>query len=263
MTFTNTGVNNWSIAMSQHPGIRSLQVYGRNESLTAAWEPVSFNGLLYFPTPANSLPLRIRAGGDALDTADGLGARSVIVIGLDVNGNFIFEVIDTAGVNASLPTVQTFFRVNFFRVADTGTYAGVNFTSHVGPITLETTAGAAVSVLTTADNFSRGNGGQAHYSTSKSLESYITYVAITPEGNKAIDVILMSRPSILDEEAPFSPMLTGSEWRGLEVPLVIPLSEPAGAIAPLTDVVFFARVPTGSATISVNYDIITRQVSSS
>jgi hypothetical protein len=57
----------------------------------------------------------------ASDTAAGVGARTVIIIGLDSAGLEINETVTMAGLANAVPTTLAFWRVNNVRVVTTGT----------------------------------------------------------------------------------------------------------------------------------------------
>lgn len=116
------------------PEIR--RTYGRNSNLTTAEQDIwTFGGI--YPWPTTSLPLRVRAGGDAADDIAGAGAQVLLIDGLDDNFEPIQEVLLMAGAAESTPTVQAFRRVQLVLALQAGTYGGTN----VGDIVVEDTGG--------------------------------------------------------------------------------------------------------------------------
>ena len=89
------------IATGIASGLRSVRVPGLNTAVAQAIVPVAPGGAYRTPQPGGEQRLRIRAGGNAADTATGSGARSVRLSGLDADGAEIVETIATAGAGAS------------------------------------------------------------------------------------------------------------------------------------------------------------------
>ena len=115
------------------PGYAIVHKFGRNDSIVNnVWDLVSPAG----PSgsfPASGTPVRIQAGGDGDDTANGTGARELTVIGIDTNLNEVVETIVTSGTNASAYTSNSFWRVYRAYVSSVGTYGGNN----IGNIVVE------------------------------------------------------------------------------------------------------------------------------
>lgn len=85
--------------------------------------------------------MRIKAGGNAADTAAGAGAREVTLIGLDASGNVVTEAIATNGISASSATTNSFIRLYRAYVSASGTYATAAAGSHTAAIVIENSAG--------------------------------------------------------------------------------------------------------------------------
>ncbi len=103
--------------------------FGFNAVVSTSAEAVhSLGGLINFPTAAETV--RIKAGGNAADTAAGDGARSVTVVGIDVNLQLVEETLATAGASASAPTTALFWRIFRTFVVDVG-LAGVGNTAAI------------------------------------------------------------------------------------------------------------------------------------
>jgi hypothetical protein len=125
------------------PSWKAISKFGKNLSVAnGAWEMVTnLSATAPYPWPTAATTVRVKAGGDAADTAAGAGARTIRVYGLDSTAeNEIYEDITLAGISASASTTQSFWRVYRAYVLTAGTYATPYNT---GAITIENTAGTA------------------------------------------------------------------------------------------------------------------------
>jgi len=96
------------------------------------------DGLAYrTPQAGSATALRIKAGGNANDTAAGTGARSVRLTGLNATGVVVSETIATAGASASAATTATFIRLFDAEVVDSGTYGTQDAGSHAADIVID------------------------------------------------------------------------------------------------------------------------------
>jgi len=115
--------------------------FGRNVSCGTSYAPVSDIGVYRTPQVGSATALRIKAGGNAADTAAGAGARSIRLTGIHANGDEATEIIATAGASASVPTNAQLIRLYEAAVVNSGTYGTQAAGSHVGNITIENAAG--------------------------------------------------------------------------------------------------------------------------
>ena len=72
--------NNIQLARIRHQ-------FGRNVACGTSYTPVSDIGVYRTPQVGSATALRIKAGGNAADTAAGAGARSVRLTGIDASGD--------------------------------------------------------------------------------------------------------------------------------------------------------------------------------
>jgi len=107
-------------------GQESLRKFGVNTSVGTSLETVWSYGSNWVPNQVFNQKLRIAAGGNAADTAAGLGARSVTVQFLDENWLEVEEVIVTSGASASLDTTANCVRLKSAKVTDVGAYHVAN-----------------------------------------------------------------------------------------------------------------------------------------
>ncbi len=118
-------------------GYSMIHKFGRNGSVPdSTWQFVNRLGFTGWPLSA-ATTVRIKAGGDANDTAAGTGAREVTVQGIDDSFNEVSEAITTAGTGASAATTVSFWRVHRAWASAVGTYGGAN----LGAVIIENSGG--------------------------------------------------------------------------------------------------------------------------
>lgn len=105
------------VARGQITGHRSVVVFGYNPDVDTSRVTVwPHPGIL--PLPAAPLQMKV-SSSSANDTANGTGARTVFVAGLDANHNEISETVTLNGQTAVL-TTQFFLHINNAYVATAG-----------------------------------------------------------------------------------------------------------------------------------------------
>ncbi len=105
------------VSRGQIPGHRSVTVFGYNPDVDTSRVTVwPYTGIL--PLPAAALRMKV-SSSSVDDTANGTGARTVFVAGLDANYNEISEIVTLNGQTAVL-TTQFFLHINNAYVATAG-----------------------------------------------------------------------------------------------------------------------------------------------
>lgn len=236
-------------------GVSVVHKFGHNGAVGTTFSPVSVGG--YYPTPLSSAAttLRIKAGGNANDTAAGSGAREITVVGLDATGAEVTEAIATAGASASSATANSFMRLYRAWVSASGSYATASAGSHSGEIVVEDSAGSADWATISATDFPLGQTEIGAYSVPLRKTAYLTNLAIETESSKAIDVVLFQRENILQASAPFSAMRVFERFKGITGAFNEQFPSPHKFPA-LTDVGAMAKVATGSAGITIDMEFI-------
>lgn len=231
--------------------------FGRNAACGTSYEPVSDNGIYRTPQVAGATQLRVKAGGNAADTAAGAGARSVKLSGIDAAGNEITEVIATAGTSASSPTTQSFIRMYHAEVHESGTYGTQTAGSHVGDITIEDAAGTEDWAELLLNGFASSTTCIGSLTIPRNHVGLVTSINITIDasGSKHMDVLFMQRSNILQTVAPYSPIIKVQEFLGLKVGQSITYDIPF-KVAELTDIGVLAKSSTGTNAVSVDMEII-------
>ena len=106
------------VARGQISWHKSVTVFGYNPDVDTARVTVwPYTGII--PLPAVALQMKV-SSSSANDTANGTGARTVYVAGLDANHDEIEEIVTLNGQTAVL-TTQSFLHINQAYVATAGT----------------------------------------------------------------------------------------------------------------------------------------------
>lgn len=124
---------------------RELRLYSRNDAiLFTETESLANNNNVGSLVNAPFL-YRVKAGGNAGDTADGAGCRSIKINGLSATGTEVSEVIATNGALVSADGLIPFFRMNSIEYNTVGTALGTS----IGDIMIEKTITGDVALMQT------------------------------------------------------------------------------------------------------------------
>jgi hypothetical protein len=236
-------------------GVRVLHHFGRNTAIGSTFTPVTRSGFYRTPQVSGATALRIKAGGNANDTANGSGARAITLVGLNAQGELISEVIATAGASASAPTVQTFIRLMDTFVSASGTYATQTSPSHVGNITVEAAAGGANWALISDGSFPRADSEIGAYTVPKGRSAYVQAIRLASSADKKANIILFKRSGILETVAPYSPMVLLAEFPEVSGTVTVDYDPPL-SFPQLTDFGFMASVAASTVDVTVSFDVI-------
>ena len=176
-------------------GQESKRKFGVNESVGASLETIWSYTANWIPNQVINEKLIIAAGGNAADTAAGLGAQSVIVNFLDENLAEVTETLVTAGAAASAATTANCFRVVSAKVVNSGTYHETN----TGAITLTLTGGNIMGYIAA----SRGTTEQAILAIPANKIAYITEILVSVGQGDSADIKMFIVDNITDLTTPF------------------------------------------------------------
>lgn len=250
------GRANAPVAAGDIDKVSIIHKFGRNPAVGTSYVPVCMGGVYNVPLFTNATALRIKAGGSALDDASGSGARSVTLQGLDETGTLASETIATAGTAASSSTTTTFSRLFRFFVATSGTYATATAGSHGGAITIENAAGGTDWGTITATGFPMGQSEVGCYTIPKGYTGYITEMAMLTDATKPADIILFQRQNANQTAAPYSRMSKVMSTDALSEAYYQNHINPLGPYPEYTDLGFMAKVAAGTASVSVDFEIL-------
>lgn len=241
-------------------GIESVKKFGRNYAVGTSFAPISIGGVYQTPQSGSATTLRVKAGGNANDTAAGSGAREITLEGLDENFALVTETLATAGASASSATATTFTRLYSAWVSASGTYATASGGSHSGDIVIENGSGGTdwLTIDSTV-GFAVGESEVGAFSVPMGKTAYVSIRQVTADTGKTINFIFFERSNIDETAAPYSAMRAKSVVVGLDGGTLDSYAQtnvPFGPFAGPCDLGFMGKVGTGTAEISVEFEII-------
>lgn len=237
-------------------GCKAINKFGRNLSVGNTYVPVCIGGFYRTPQASAAATLRIKAGGNAADTAAGSGARKITLIGLNASGEEITETLTTAGAAASAPTAQSFMRLYRAYVSESGTYASQTAPSHAGSIVIENSAGGQDWATIQDTTISRAQTQIGAYTIPKDRSAVISSIKFSCDPAKKVNLVLFQRQQILQSAAPYEAMRLVEEFRQISGLHQINYELPLGPFPELTDIGFLARSDTTAVDISVSFEIV-------
>lgn len=252
--YNNLTLQNYILAVKQGnvTGSSIVNKFGRNSAVGTSFVPVSIGGLYVRRQPAGASTLRIKAGGNANDTAAGSGAREVTIQGLDANGNLVSEAITTAGASASSNTTTSFMRVFRAWVSSCGSYSGGG---HAATITIEDSSGTEDWITIDSTNTFEGQSECAAYTVPKGYHAYVFDIYATIESNKLVSLRFFKQEGAFLTSAPYQAQRSQLSWSDLDAsPNVVPGIY--GTFESGTDIGFLAKVTTGTAHVAVDFSIL-------
>lgn len=223
--------------------------FGRNDTVpNGTWEHVSLlSGVTAFRSSAATM--RIKAGGNAADTAAGAGAREVTIQGIDSALAEITEAVATAGSSASSATSASFWRVHRAWVSAVGTYSVGN----TAAITIEDSGGASDMIMIAA---TEGQTQYAGYTIPTAKTGYLLSLRLSVDAAKAADFRLFTRGSITDTSAPMASRRIRKYWDGLLGQTVYTPHGPDLVLAALTDIWIEAQGGGAGTEVSADFEIL-------
>jgi len=245
-----------AVARGKVAGHAIVDKWGRNDTVATALEPIVSSTLAgAFWTPTTALAVRVRAGGDANDTAAGTGARTISVEGLDENYDLATEEITLAGASASAATTTLWTRIHRAFVTTTGTYTSAN----AAEIIVEATDGTAA-ITIDAHEANVGQSLHCHYAAPRNTRVFLTHLYYNADTTKTNDVHLIVNDDISNVVAPFGSTRTLLEFEGVNEAVVfvpqspILLNKP-GVSTP-TDVWISGAVSSATSVVSARMQLL-------
>jgi hypothetical protein len=234
------------------PGHSLIHVFGK-AIVGTTFVPVASS--LKYPMPTAAVTLEV-VSDDPNDTALGTGARSITIQGLDDNWEEITQTVPTNGITP-VPFPIKMRRVYLWWVETSGTYAISTVGSHAGTITIQTSPGAVLWFNGTTDPYPKGQSEIAGYTVPLGVRGYIFVHSIVADSTKSVDVMLLQRQNADIVTAPFPPMRAIKDFVGVSSnPVGADPTAPLNSFTPKTDLVFMAKVTNGTASVSVEYELL-------
>ncbi len=232
-----------------------IHLLGRNIAVGTSFVPVSIGGIYQTVQASGATTLRVKAGGNANDTAAGTGARQITLVGLDENWAFVIETLATAGASASIVSTTTFTRLYEVHVSQSGTYATISAGSHQGDIVIENGSGGTNWATISATDFARSDSEIGVYSIATGYTGLLLTSDIFTDSSKTTETLLFKRENIDETVAPYSPMLVLSDFTQKGGEGNLELKGPIKIIGP-ADVGFISKVDASTAEVDVDFEIM-------
>ncbi len=231
-----------------------IHTFAHSDNITQSqWDVIAQGEVYQMPTSAVSLEL---VSGEAADNQAGVGARSLIVEGLDANYNFQSIIALTHATDGTIAEAisGTWTRVFRAYVLTSGAYATTTTFSHVGALTIRVaSAGVTWVSIPLNQGFAIGQSLIGAYSVPSGKTAYLGNIFLETETGKPVTVIGFLRHNIDIITAPFSTMRTFSIFPGLDNGIDDIMNTWRDNLPEKTDVGFLAR-STGATTQAVSID---------
>lgn len=231
-----------------------IHKFGRNPAVGTSFAPVSFGGIYQTPQVSGATTLRVKAGGNADDTAAGDGAREITLQGIDETGALATETLATAGESASSATTTTFIRLFRVHVSASGSYATASSGSHTASITIENGGGGTDWATIDATGFARAQSEIGVYTIPSGMTGHIFQAEGFTDSTKTTNALFFQRQNILETAAPFTAMRLLFEEFGEGGAFTFRPIRPIQIQGP-TDIGFLAKVDAGTAQVDVDFEI--------
>jgi hypothetical protein len=232
--------------------------FGHNTAVGTTFVPVAQGGVYQTPQVGSATTLRIKAGGNANDTAAGSGARQITLTGLDETGAEVSETVATAGASASAATTTTFIRLYSAYVSESGTYATSSTGSHSADIVIENGAGGTDWATIKINGFAKSQSDIGAYTIPNGYTGYLLGAFGFVDSTKVTELLLFRREGILKTSAPYDAMRLLFEERveggifDIQLKAPIKLNSDGNGC----DVGFMAKVDTGTSDVEINFEIL-------
>ncbi len=222
--------------------------FGRNDAVpNNTWAFVNLLGFTAWPLSA-ATKVRIKAGGNVADVAGGAGALSVVVQGIDTNGDEIIETIATAGASASSLTTALFWRIHRAWVSGVGAYGVAN----TDDIVIENGTGGTDLIKIDAGE---GQSQFAGFTIPANHTGYLLSLNITVDAVKPADIRLFTRNNITDVTSPMSSKRLKLYFDGILGSMPFKAFSPNITLDALTDIWVEARGVGAITEVSADFEL--------
>jgi hypothetical protein len=237
-------------------GTTVVNKFGRNSAVGTTYVPITSSGFYRTPQVGSATTLRVKAG-NGNDTAGGTGARSVTLVMIDENGDEQTEILATAGESASSATTTTAIRLTRLYVEDAGSYPNVGTGSHAANVVVENGAGGTDwGSIQLANGFARGQSEIGFYTVPTGFTAYVRELYLTVDSNKSATVLFIQRQEVLATAPPYAAWRVVESYDGVTGEVAPPLRSPLGPFPANTDIGFIGRVTSGTAAVSVSFEVL-------
>lgn len=236
------------LGLSRLGGHHMVHKFGQNLAIpNGAWRFVNLLSFTGWPLSA-ATTVRVKAGGDAADTAAGDGAREITVQGIDGSGAEVSEAIATAGASASSATTASFIRVHRAWVSAVGVYGAAN----TAAVTVENSAGGTDLIRIGAGQGQTLFGG---YTIPTGKTGLLWTIHAHVDSGKTADIAVYTRENVLDTTAPMSSKRIKLLFDGVIGTLVYRPRTPGLVIPALSDIWVEAYGDGAITQVSVEFEL--------
>lgn len=227
--------------------------FGHNHAIGRTMAPITLGGVWETPQVAGATTLRVKAG-DANDTAAGSGARAIRIEGVNTLGENVVETLITAGTSASAASTTSYIRIYRASVSASGTYATASASSHAADIVIESVAGVPWAHITPV-NLPLGQSEIGVYTIPTGKAAIVPRFSVHVDSSKTATIMFLQRSGVLDTAPPYSAMKAVANLVGVTRSASLEPAAPFGPFPAGTDIGFMAKVASGTAAVSVDFDI--------
>lgn len=246
-----------NIESGEAPNWVHVQKFGKIFALTTTLTPIAAGGVYQVPTTAQSLEI---LSNSANDTSAGSGARKVTVTGLDANWNEVSVDVSMNGL-AAVAITGTWMRIYRIRVKESGTYSSATASSHAGTITVRVAGGVTVYAQLVVDaGFGLGQSLIGCYTVPDGFEAYVYPRYVSVESTKVISGYFFARESADDVSSPYTPMQAKQSFEFIGGINPLYADSPIGVFPARTDIGWMAKTASGTANVSVSFDIYLKRL---
>lgn len=240
------------IGQGHVPGFEIVQKFGYS-SVGTSLQPITNSG--NYPTPTSPTTLEL-VSSDSNDSSSGTGAQQVTVVGLGSDWTEVSQTVEMNGTSAV--TVGTdFYRVYRWWVSRSGTYADSSNGSHAGTLTLREQGGGSTWFTITTSLFPLGQSVIGAYTIPKGKTGHVVGGNVFADTSKSVDAILFRRDNADDVSTPYLGVMRAAKvFVGLSGSQPLNLPTPLGPFVGPCDIGFMAEVSSGTADVSVDFDIV-------
>lgn len=250
--FPDTPEYTLSLLKGEIPGHSMLHKFGACDVGTTV-TPVTQSGVYETPTSPVSLEF---VSDSAFDNATGTGAREITVIGLGADWKESTQTLVTNGTSpVSLGT--DLLRLHRWYVSSSGTYSTFSSFSHVGNLIIRVAGAGATWTSISKLPVPVGQSLIGGYTIPADKDGYLASAFLYTDSSKIVNIYLFVRENANDTTAPYSGIkhivekIVGISG-GFSI---IPRYLGHKFMGPC-DVVYAANVSSGTAEVSVDFDLL-------
>jgi hypothetical protein len=232
-------------------GHSMVHKFGRNDAVpNGSWAHISLTPFAVANFRESAIAMRVKAGGNAADTAAGAGAREITIQGIDSAFAETSEAVATAGASASSATTATFWRVHRAWVSAAGTYSAAN----TAAVVIEDSGGGADFMTIGVEE---GQGQYAGWTVPVSKTAYLLSAHVTVDSNKTANIRCFTRDNIDDVSAPMDAKRLKLFWDGVQSPgFTYKPHGPEFSIAQKSDIWFEAYGDGAVSQVSCDFELL-------